>query len=115
MREIKKQIKKQIQKIEEELIQKKGLKVQLSNEIRILTEDKEKLKKKLLNLKNKEFITDHCLIRYIERIYKFDFSEIKKEIMGTKGLTQAILMNASGLKANGREFIIRGGKVITIY
>lgn len=110
-----KDIKKQIKLLEDELIQKKATLKSVSNDVRMLTEEEKKLKNKLRTFANKDFLTNHCVMRYLERVYNFSFEDTKKEILSIEGLQSAILIGAKEFKKDGRVFIIQDGKIVTIY
>lgn len=62
--------------------------------------------------KSRVFLTDHAVIRYLERRYKFDLEAIRSEIL-TDAFHNAITFGASSVRANGGRFIIDNGTVIT--
>lgn len=107
-------LKKQIKELEDQLTSKEAVSNTLSNDIKKIIEDKSKLKRRLFTIENKDYITDHCIIRYLERVYNFDFEKIKKEIIETKGLEDAILIGASKFKKDNKTFVIENGKIVTI-
>jgi len=60
----------------------------------------------------KPAVTDHAVVRYLERLYGFDFENIRNEILSDKMLG-AMNFGASGLKVDGGRFVLDGKKVIT--
>lgn len=58
-------------------------------------------------------VSDHAVVRYLERRHGFDFEEVRREI-ATPELCSAAAAGASGWKVNGGTFKIRNG-VITTY
>lgn len=57
-------------------------------------------------------ISDHAVIRYLERRYGFDFSRIKAELLSPT-VRRAIEMGARSVKTNGGRFHIKGNVVAT--
>lgn len=54
----------------------------LDNEINIVKKERKLILEGLEKLKDKEiFITDHAVIRYMERVLNIDIESIKKEIL----------------------------------
>jgi hypothetical protein len=58
-------------------------------------------------------ISDHALLRYIERVIGIDLDELRRQIM-TPTLESAIRMGAKSLVDNGVTYRIQNGKVITL-
>lgn len=57
-------------------------------------------------------ISDHAVIRYLERHYGFDFEAVRRE-MDTPALQLAGEMGAEALKWNGGRLIIRDQCAVT--
>jgi len=57
-------------------------------------------------------ISDHAVIRYLERRYGFDFEAVRKE-MDSPGLQMAEQIGCKSVKWNGGRLIIRGKVVVT--
>lgn len=57
-------------------------------------------------------ITDHAMVRFLERHYDFDFDTMKKSLL-TDTLKMACRMGAQSVKAHGGRWTIRGGVVTT--
>lgn len=57
-------------------------------------------------------ISDHALLRYIERVHGIDVDAMKAELL-TPALVQAIKLGASGMKVADGTFVIKGSTVIT--
>jgi len=62
-------------------------------------------------------ITDHAVLRYIERVHKIDIEAIKKQMQ--KGLKKELLNSVGNnkliIKTKECDFIIENGKLITVY
>lgn len=57
-------------------------------------------------------ISDHAVIRFLERKYNFEFESLKAELL-TETMKLAIRMGAASVKSNGGRFMIRGHKATT--
>jgi len=63
---------------------------------------------------NKTGITDHALLRYLERIHGFDVEEIRKELM-TDSLRKCLQTYKTGkVTENGITYIFRDNAIVTI-
>jgi len=110
-----KQLRKQIREIKKLLIEKKDIHKKTAEEIRILSEQQKKLEQTLINLKDKNYLTDHCIVRYMERFTNVKIAKIKKEILEIQGVEKAIIDGVNNVKSDNKEFIIKNGKVTTVY
>lgn len=108
-------IKQQIKEKQDLLLSKQADAKKRQNEVRILTEEIKKLKQRLYNSSQKGVVSDHCIIRYLERIHNFNFDDVKKEILSLEGLQDAILAGTKEFKKDGKVFIIEDYKIVTIY
>ena len=71
-------------------------------------------KKKTVYTKNKYPISDHALVRYIERVLGMDVNAMK-EFMMCDLLENAIKLKAKQLTINGFVYVINDGIVATIF
>ena len=99
----------------------------LEDAVNNLRDEKRKIEKNIENLlneiklkkqfdeviKNKNFLTDHAIIRFLERKKFIDIKKLKNELL-TPGLITAIVNGAKSYREDGYEYIIKHGKVITI-
>jgi hypothetical protein len=53
-------------------------------------------------------ITDHAMVRFLERRYDFDFKKLKADLL-TEPVKMACRMGAQSVKAHGGRWTIRGG------
>lgn len=60
-----------------------------------------------------KIITEHAVVRYMERKYGADFSIVREEMM-TPGLRAAIDNGAAKYVHDGFEFVIAGKRVVTV-
>ncbi|WP_456387913.1 hypothetical protein [Profundibacter sp.] len=57
-------------------------------------------------------VTDHALVRYLERVIGFDVDGLRRHIGGIADL--GIRHGASGVQSGGFSYKLRGNTVITI-
>lgn len=57
-------------------------------------------------------ISDHALLRYIERVLNIDVDELRSEIL-TKSVVQAIQAGATAVTVNGVKFVVNGVTIVT--
>ena len=57
-------------------------------------------------------VSEHALLRYLERTGRLDRAEIEKEIL-TPDLVAAIKLGANSFKVNGHTWLIENGRVVT--
>ena len=57
-------------------------------------------------------VTDHALIRYLERHHGFDLDKYRRELM-TKTVREAIRAGATSVKMKGGTLVLRGSTVVT--
>lgn len=68
---------------------------------------------KLMEMSAKPRVSDHAVIRYLERKYNFDFESIRDEML-TPVVIKAMEVGADGVQLNGGTLKI-SGKTITTY
>lgn len=59
-----------------------------------------------------DFVTDHALVRYLERVLDFDVESVRSSI--AKETADAISVGAAGMRIDGRRYIFKNGYVITV-
>ena len=58
-------------------------------------------------------VSDHALVRYLERHHGFDLDKFRAEIL-TEERKQAISQGATKIKANGLQFKVENNVVVTV-
>lgn len=86
---------------------------QLDREIARLQSEKQLLENRASALREKPTVSDHALLRYLERKYDFDSAAVRREIL-TPEVLSAIKAGASGIKSHDGTFKI-SETVITTY
>lgn len=62
---------------------------------------------------NGSVLTDHALVRYMERVLKIDIETLKNEIV-SENIMKAIETGASSITFNGFRYVISNGKIVTV-
>jgi hypothetical protein len=60
------------------------------------------------------YVSDHAVVRYLERRHGFDFESVRQEIM-TPALREAAAVGAVGLRVAGGVFKLKGRTVTTYF
>ncbi len=58
-------------------------------------------------------VSDHALVRYLERRYKLHTDELRAEIL-TPDRVAAIKAGASRISCKGFDFVVKNGVVVTV-
>lgn len=58
-------------------------------------------------------VSDHAVLRYIERVFGFDLQDVRNQIL-TPDRVAAIKAGANQITANGVKFVIRNKTVVTV-
>lgn len=58
-------------------------------------------------------VTDHALLRYLERVYGFNIDAYRREVEAT--VAQAVELGACGLVRNGFRYAMDEHRVVTIH
>lgn len=58
-------------------------------------------------------MSDHALLRYIERIMEIDVEALRLEVM-TDSVKSALKMGASGVTVNGVKMVAKDGVIVTV-
>ena len=59
-------------------------------------------------------VTDHALMRYIERVLKVDLKPVRREMLNQKLVKEAAAAGASAVKINNFVYLIENDKIITV-
>lgn len=108
---------KLLRKIDDELQILKDTQSVQSRRITELTRERSELEKAIR--KQKPFgitITDHAIVRYIERVYGLDTEKLKSEIISSALTENTRIIGGSGKHTyNGITFVLEKYKIVTIY
>jgi hypothetical protein len=58
-------------------------------------------------------ITDHALLRYVERVFKIDVDALRRQIL-TDGVAKGIENGASTITVNGIQFRVKDRSIVTV-
>lgn len=78
-----------------------------------LVKEKASIVEKLTAVTDKVDVTDHALIRYLERKHGFDFEPFRAEIL-TDTVKQAIELGATSVKVGGIDMKVSNKKITTV-
>lgn len=92
-------------------IEKNEIGTLISKKQRILEEANKELKAR--REKKEIGVSDHAVVRYLERRKGMDIEAIRNEILSDK-VRSAINMNASSITIEGSKFIIKEGTVVAV-
>lgn len=63
--------------------------------------------------RNKQIVTDHALVRYIERVLGVNLQEVRRAIL-TDSIKAAVKGGAASVTIDGFTYIIENGRITTI-
>lgn len=84
----------------------------LSKERSLLDSERFQLLERMSELKGEANVSEHALLRYLERRYDFDSEAVRQEML-SPAVRAAIEAGASGVKVEGGSFKISGTTVVT--
>ena len=58
-------------------------------------------------------ITDHALLRYVERVFGIDVDAVRRQIL-TDGIAKCIELGASTITVNGIQFRVKDRSIVTV-
>jgi hypothetical protein len=116
-------------RVNQELIVRKGEQVRLSKEINHLIQNVREIESKIKKLKVKKItnnsitITEHAILRYLERVEGIDIERVKKDIVTEEVLQQIKTLGAGTYPVKGKyntidkqmfKIRVRDNAVITV-
>lgn len=72
-----------------------------------------KIEDDIVELNRKPRVTDHAVIRWLERKYGFDFEKQRNELLDDSSI-KAINMGASKIKRDGNVLVIKDKAIVTV-
>lgn len=88
--------------------------VPLQRDLSALQEDAASVRARLSTARKAPRVSDHAVIRYLERKYGFDFEDVREEILTPK-MIDAINSGANAFKVNNAKFIVKDKTVVTCH
>ncbi|MBL4940355.1 MAG: hypothetical protein JKY81_01680 [Colwellia sp.] len=67
----------------------------------------------LIDARKKPRVSDHAVIRFLERHYGFDFEKQRGELM-TSTVKAAMQLGATRVKCHGYKLVLEGNTVVTV-
>lgn len=75
--------------------------------------ERQHLVRQIEDAKREPKVSDHAVIRYLERVYGFSFDEVRAEIL-TPDRASAIRAGASRISHGGVSFLVRDRTITTV-
>lgn len=85
---------------------------QIDKKIDDATKEVERLNNVYSGITKYDYLTDHALVRYLERSGVIDVDTIKKNLMNDT-LAAGLISGANKVMIGGFEFVVKNGKVVT--
>lgn len=82
-----------------------------------LQSQRDKVRNEIMNIENSDeiVISEHAIIRYLERVKQFDISAIKKDILSDEVVSMVKTLGRTGKYPNGNfRLVIKNGIVTTV-
>jgi predicted nucleic acid-binding Zn-ribbon protein len=86
----------------------------IQREVSKLESERMELEQRLLAAERQPRVSDHAVIRYLERIHGFDFEKQRDELL-TDTVRTAIGMGANKVKRDGYTLVIKDNTVVTVH
>lgn len=74
--------------------------------------NRRKFKDRKPKIRSEQRVTDHALVRWLERVHGINTSKLKREILNEVG--QYLEMEPISVHKNGYDYKIKEGRVITV-
>ncbi|WP_370178452.1 hypothetical protein [Alteriqipengyuania sp.] len=105
-------IERAIERLQVELAPIREFIAQTERKLGALSSERDQLNLRLETLKGRPVVSDHALVRYLERKYGFDSEAVRKEML-TPEVEAALRAGAAGCKSHGGTFKFRDMTVTT--
>ena len=106
-------LKDKLKQIDSDLLEVNAKIRPLSQAVSALREERQEILYKIEYSKKQPRVTDHAVIRLLERRYGFDFEEYRNQILDESAI-KAINAGAQKIKRDGMQLIIKDKAVVTI-
>lgn len=105
-----------LRKVDDELKILKNTQSVQAKRITELIKERDKLENEIKAQNLEVTISDHALVRYIERAYKLNIEGLKNEIIKSVVPEHIIALGGNGKHTyNGVTFVLQNYKIVTIY
>jgi hypothetical protein len=82
---------------------------------KFLEKEHGKISNKINDILTTVSVTDHAVLRYIERVLGYDIEEIKKKILPEEIIPAIKQLTNCDYPLDGFKIIVRSNKVVTVY
>jgi hypothetical protein len=103
------ELKKELETVTAEIFDMEETLKSASELLRLRKEHRENLVVRLIDPK----VSDHAIVRYIERFYKIDVESLRDEIL-TEERKNMIISGATAITCNGVKFAVRNNVITTV-
>lgn len=107
---------KELRKVEAQLVMLRDSRQTIGEQIQKYEQQKQRLQNLIFKKNITELqVTDHAVVRYIERFYQLDLDGIKKEIISDVEKFDGYLKNGTGkISTDKLSYVIKDNKIITL-
>ena len=102
-----------LQQLNKEIPQQEGVVSQAQRRLSQLKKEQVEVTVSLNVVKDDITLSDHALVRYLERKYGFGFGQYREEVL-TPIVIQAIKSGAHSIKVNGVSFKVKNNTIVTV-
>lgn len=112
-----KALQEEVRDLKKKIEAKKEIASQHQRELQIMVNRRERLTERVKILKhNVPEVTDHAVIRYLERVRGLDIEGIRSEILSPEVIQQMEVLGTTGKFVNKNlQIVVKNNKVITVY
>lgn len=107
----------EIERLNHEVAALKAERAEIDTRIRMLERERSdiltEVAKRVRRMEMQPQVSDHALVRFIERVHGIDLSSIKAHIL-TPRIVESVRAGASAVVVDGVKFIVRGGVLVTV-
>lgn len=102
------ELERELKKLQDAKLEAQAIQSQIDRDIAAIQKELDN-RKKIFEPR----VSDHALVRYLERVHNFDFQPYRDEILTDKVKT-ALMLGATGYKINGVNFVCKDGVLVTV-
>lgn len=114
LKETQKEKRKEINALKADLEMYKTLAQKLANQINQKEQEYQKINNLINGLNDGSCITDHALVRYLERNGIINIQELKQNLL-TDAVVNGLINGAKVVCIDGTDYVVSNGKVVTTY
>lgn len=114
LKEMQKEKRKEINALKADLEMYKTLSQKLASQINHKEQEYQKINNLINGLNDGSCITDHALVRYLERNGIINIQELKQNLL-TDAVVNGLINGAKIVSIDGTDYVVSNGKVVTTY